>query len=170
MRKSGASGYKLVHTMKAIRLLVIFLVISNVARAQSLSLEPTHQVTRTITIRLLNAETAKPMGNKMVTFVWDVSGLEKSEIKLDERGAGIVFVPAGSNTFMLLAGPKVGEEPYRIPYIDCNEGRSAFIQVSLVLETGYVPGNECGHKSVPAGPGQVVFWALPKPWWQPDFQ
>jgi hypothetical protein len=155
--------------MKA-RVLLLLFAVSIVSRAQSPSPRPQHEVKRTITIRLLNAKTVKPMRNKMVTFVWDVSESGNSEATLDEQGVGTVDIPAAAHKFSLLAGPKVGKEPYRIPYLNCNEGRSAFIQVSLVLEKGYVPGNECGHNSTLAHPGEVVYWALPKPWWQPDFQ
>jgi hypothetical protein len=123
---------------------------------------------QTITIRLLNAKTGEPMGNKMVTLEWGV--MERSEVKSDKQGLGTVEVPAGVKEFSLLSGPKVGKEPYRIPYLDCNEGRPDFIEVSLVLEKGYVLRNTCGHKSAVARPGEVVFWLLPNPWWMPDMQ
>lgn len=125
---------------------------------------------QTMTIRLLNAKTGTPMKNKLVTFDWG-ERWDRSEIAFDKQGFGTIEVPAGANKFSLLAGPKVGKEPYRIPYLDCNEPKmELFIRVSLVLEKGYVLGNTCGHESTVAQPGVIVMWALPNPWWKPDMQ
>ena len=125
---------------------------------------------QTITVRLLNAKTGKPMANKMVTFQWRGSW-DESVIALDKNGLGTVAVPPGEHEFTILAGPKVGKEPYRIPYLDCNETKmELLVRVSLVLEKGYVLGNTCGRKTALAQPGEVVFWALPNPWWMPDMQ
>jgi hypothetical protein len=118
----------------------------------------------------LNAKSGKPMKNKMVTFEWGETW-DRSEIAFDKQGMGTVEVPAGEHKFTLSAGPKVGKEPYRIPYLDCNEPKmKLFIQVSLVLEKGYVLGNTCGRKSAVAHPGEIVLWGLPNSWWKPDMQ
>jgi hypothetical protein len=123
-----------------------------------------------INIRLLNAKTGKPMNNKMVTFEWGSGDRDRSAIRSDEQGLGSVAVPAGEHEFTLEAGPKVGKEPYRIPYFDCNEGRPTFIQISSVLQNGLVLRNTCGQQSAVAKPGEIVFWLLPLPWWEPDMQ
>jgi hypothetical protein len=117
----------------------------------------------------LNAKTGKPMNNKMVTFAWS-DRLDESVVAFNKEGLGTVVVPAGVHKFTLLAGPRVGDEPYRIPFVDCNAGGIATLQVSMVLEKGYAPRNACGDKSAVAHPGEIVFWALPLSWWRPDFQ
>jgi hypothetical protein len=125
---------------------------------------------QTITIRFLNAKNGKPVKTVMVTFEWKSGRLDRSEIMSDKQGLGSVEVPAGEREFSIEAGPKIGKEPYRIPYLDCNEGRPTFIQVALVVEKGYVLPNTCGQKSAVAHPGEIVFWLLRNPWWKPDMQ
>jgi len=123
-----------------------------------------------ITVRLLNAKTGKPMSGKMVTLEWRGTS-DEAVIKSDDQGLGTVQVPAGKHEFGLLAGPKVGKEPYRIPYFDCNESKTElFIQLSSVLQNGLVLRNTCGQQSAIAKPGEIVFWLLPLPWWEPDMQ
>ena len=134
-----------------------------------LGLGSTRSMSQTLTIRLLNAKTGKPMKNKMVTLLWE-DRVDKSVAKMNAQGFGIVEVPPDAKEFRLFAGPKVGKEPYRIPYQDCSVVSSEVIQVSKVIELGYVPRNLCGTKSVGARPGEIVFWALPIPWWKPDMQ
>jgi len=128
-----------------------------------------HLYAQTITVRLLNAKSGKPMKGKKVTFEWD-GKLNKTVITIDKSGLGTVVVPTGVREFTLLAGPKVGKEPYRIPYLNCNVNPWATIEVSLALDKGYLPRNDCSRISTAAHPGEVVFWALPNPWWQPDMQ
>lgn len=126
---------------------------------------------QTITIRLLNAKTGKPMKDKMVTFDWMNEKLDQSVIRSDDQGMGKVEIPSGQRKFSLQAGPKVGKEPYRIPYFDCNDLKTEWdIQVPQVLEKGFVLRNTCGQQSTLAKPGEIVFWLLPLPWWEPDMQ
>jgi hypothetical protein len=155
--------------MKAVCIFLLFLAVSNLTLAQLRPETPPHPAAQTITVRLLNAQTGKPMTNKMVTVRW-LGGWDKSEIALDNQGAGTVDVPVGIHEFTLDEGPRVGKEPYRIAYLDCNDRHGAKIQVSLVMEKGFVPKNGCGDKTTSAHPGEVVLWGLPKPWWQPDMQ
>jgi len=110
------------------------------------------------------------MSGKMVTLEWRGTS-DEAVIKSDDQGLGTVQVPAGKHEFGLLAGPKVGKEPYRIPYFDCNESKTElFIQLSSVLQNGLVLRNTCGQQSAIAKPGEIVFWLLPLPWWEPDMQ
>jgi hypothetical protein len=129
---------------------------------------------QTLTIRLLNAKSGKPMQNKNVTLTWCPDCSARSEVFIGKDGTGHVVVPPGTNTLSMTVGPKIGNEPYRIAFIRCNEPAGApipaRIPVAEVLEKGMVPQNTCGHKSVAPKPGEIVFWGLPKPWWQPDFQ
>ena len=155
--------------MKAEHILLLFLAAANVTLAQLRSEPPLHQSAQRIIVRLLNGKTGNPMANQMVTVRW-VGVWDKSEITLDKQGAGNVEVPAGVHEFTLEEGPKVGREPYRIAYIDCNDPHGARIQLSLVIEKGFVPKNSCSSKTTLAHPEEVVFWGLPRPWWQPDMQ
>ena len=126
-------------------------------------------MSQTLTIRLLNAKTGKPMKDKMVTLLW-TDRFDSSEVKLNAQGFGTVEVPQGAKEFSLETGPKVGKDPYRIAYQNCNVDSRAVIQVANVIEKGYVPRNVCGSKSAAARPGEIVFWALQRPWWKPDMQ
>ena len=155
--------------MKAARVLLLFFAAANICLARLRS-EPTPpQLAQRITVRPLDAKTGKPMVNKIVTVRW-VGIWDKSEITLDNQGTGTVEVPTGIHEFTLDEGPNVGSEPYRIAYLDCNQPHGARIQVSLVLEKGFVPKNSCSSKTTVAHPEEVVFWGLSKPWWQPDMQ
>jgi hypothetical protein len=127
---------------------------------------------QTITIRLLNAKTGKPIKGKMVTFVWEgTMSWDGPIVTSDQQGLGTVEIPPGKREFSLQAGPKVGKEPNRIPYFDCNDTKEESpIQISSVLQTGLVLRNTCGQQSAVAKPGEIVFWLLPLPWWEPDMQ
>jgi len=126
---------------------------------------------QTITIRLLNGKTGLPLADKNVTLEWSPDySPPGSVIYLGKDGIGTVNVPIGSEFFIMRGGPKIGKEPYRIPFINCNAPMSDMIQVSGVLKRGYVPGNTCSKMTAVPRPGEIVFWAKPKPWWQPDMQ
>ncbi len=124
---------------------------------------------QTITVRLLNAKTGEAIGNKNVTVKW-TNGAKSSEILLDNNGQGNFQIPTGSREFFMIGGPRFGNEPYRVAYIECNEPAMTAIQVAQVLEKGFAPHNNCGHQSLVSRPGEIIFWALPLPWWRPDFQ
>ncbi len=155
--------------MKIALCLPLLIAVPHLAYCQRANEKPSHRLGQTIIVRLLNAKTGKPMNDKMVTFKWERQW-KRSEVKSDQQGLGTVEVPTGEEEFTLLAGPKIGKDPCRIPYLDCNERWDTFIQVSLVIEKGYVPQNTCGEKSATAHPGEIVFWLLPLPWWMPDMQ
>jgi hypothetical protein len=125
---------------------------------------------QTLTIRLLNAKSGKPIQNQNVTLIWCPDCFSKSEVLVGKDGTGHVAVPSGAKTFSMMEGPRIGNEPSRIAYIDCNEPATASFQVMQALESGATSGNKCGHQTAVPRPGEIVFWALPKPWWQPDLQ
>jgi hypothetical protein len=126
---------------------------------------------QTITIRLLDGKTGRFLSDKNVTLLWSPDYFPPgSVIYFDKDGIGTVKVPSGSEFFIMRGGPKIGKEPYRIPFINCNASMSEMIRVSEVLKRGYVPGNTCSKKTAVPRPGEIVFWAIPKPWWQPDMQ
>ena len=130
-----------------------------------------HGVTgaQTITIRLLNAKSGKPITDQNVTLKWD-KDFKSSKISTDDTGSGHVQVPQEAAQFVMIAGPKKGSEPERIPYRNCNASTPALISIDRVTTKGWVPNNVCGHAKATPHPGEVVFWALPLPWWKPDMQ
>jgi len=126
---------------------------------------------RTLTIRLLNGRSGKPQSNMNATLEWSPGHfMENTVINFGTDGIAKAEVPAGAEIVQILPGPKVGKEPYRIPYIDCTEPFMERIQIAQVLKNGYVTGNGCSLKRAVPRSGEIVFWARPKPWWQPDFQ
>ncbi|GGA80303.1 hypothetical protein GCM10011507_34440 [Edaphobacter acidisoli] len=140
----------------------IFLLIAGSALPVSL-------VAQTFTIRLVNGKTGKAMPNRKVTVRWG-DGWKSSEVSIGKNGTGSLEMLPGFQQFVLIVGPKPGNEPYRLAYINCNEPAMTMIQVKQVLETGVVLVNKCGSHTAVSKPGEIVFWAMPKPWWLPDFQ
>lgn len=124
---------------------------------------------QTITVRLLNAKSGKPMAGQNVTLDWG-GNFESTKARMNESGTAQVEIPKGAANFVMLGGPRNGKEPRRIAYFDCNEKKTVLISVQEVLDKGFVPKNVCGKQSTAARPGEVIFWALPLPWWQPDMQ
>jgi hypothetical protein len=126
-------------------------------------------VSQKFTIRVLNAKTGKAIGNKKVTVKW-ADGVKSIEVLLDNNGRGKVEMPSEAQDFFVMEGPRIGKEPDRIAYIDCNDPSMAVVHTTQVMEKGVVPHNKCGHQTVLPQPGELVFWALPLPWWRPDLQ
>jgi hypothetical protein len=126
-------------------------------------------VAQTLTIRLLNGKTGKPISDKNVTVRWGKDSLNETVVSIDKNGIG-TFDVQGQTEFSLTEGPRRGNEPYRIAYSDCNEPMYGKVQVKQALDAGYVPKNTCSRRTFNPKPGEVVFWGLPKPWWQLDFQ
>jgi hypothetical protein len=124
---------------------------------------------QTFTVRLLNGETGKRMPNRKVTVRW-VNGFNSSEVLIDKNGVGLVEASQGEQQFLMTVGPKPGNEPYRVAYLDCNDTGTTIVQVKRVTEAGFVPGNKCGRAKAVPKPGEIIFWAKPIPWWLPDFQ
>ena len=121
------------------------------------------------TIRLVDGKSGKPMGNKNVTFDWDTD-FKQSVTMVDKDGVGHLEVPQGVRGFMMRPGPRIGDEPNRVPYQNCNERKTAFIPIAQVLEKGVALKNNCGRQWIAPRPGEVVFWGSPLPWWKPDMQ
>lgn len=123
--------------------------------------------TQTLTIRLLNAKSGKPMGRQNVTIKWD-SNFKTAEVIVDNNGVGRVIVPTDARQFVMISGPKTGQEPNRIAFRNCNDQTSILLSVSDAIHSGIVPKNVCSNKNISAQPGEVIFWGLPRPFW--DFQ
>src|SRR5436309_3528473 len=99
-----------------------------------------------------------------------MSNLSLRSFRSISSGLGQLEIPPNATAFLMISGPRNGSEPFRVAYQNCNEHATTLISVAQVLEKGVVPRNVCGRQNVAAKPGQVVFWALPLPWWKPDFQ
>ncbi|HZQ44496.1 MAG TPA: hypothetical protein VFA99_14675 [Acidobacteriaceae bacterium] len=124
-------------------------------------------VGQSITVRVLNARSGLPLSGQNVTIAW-ADTLDKTVVNLGRDGSGKLDL-AGRSQFAMLPGPKLGKEPYRIAYIDCNN--FSMVRVDDVLNRGLVSENLCSAKvSAKAKPGEVVFWAVPLHWWEPDLQ
>lgn len=118
-------------------------------------------------IRVLDAKSGKPLAGQNITIRWpDFS--DPTVLHLDADGSAWLTIRAGESSFWMTTGPKPGKEPYRIAYIDCND--SSHVQVEAAELSGVVPKNECSTRTVSHRVGQVVFWGLPRRWWQPDIQ
>ena len=145
-------------------LVVVLLVVGVIVSA---SLEA-----QTLTIRLLNGKSGRPMSNKNVTLEWSPEYItwEGSVVYFGKDGIGKVEVHSGAEYITMMTGPKIGKEPYRIAFINCNTSLTERIQIAQVMKNGYVPGNACSKQSAVPQPGEIVFWAMPLPWWQPDMQ
>ena len=112
-----------------------------------------------LTIRLLNAESGKGMGNKSVTvtWIWDDDS-SRSAVSVDSNGTGRVAVRDGAKLFGMVAGPRTGTQPNRIAYIDCNVyPASTHFSVAQVLKTGIVPKNHRGEQTMFHGPEKLFF-------------
>ncbi len=137
-------------------LVLLFLLAANASPAPA----------RIIRIRLLNAKSGKPMGGENITVRWDTG--EASIVALDGAGAGSAAIPKGAQQFVLATGPERSSEPGRVAYLDCNERDSAFVSASEIVRRGMVMKNKCGDRKELPRAGEIVFWAVPKPFW--DFQ
>jgi hypothetical protein len=120
-----------------------------------------------ITIQLLDAKSGKPMKNENVTVKWD-KDFKSSEVSVTDVGTATVQIPNGAKEFVMLAGPRKGNEPNRVAYTNCNGQSPSVFLVANVMNHGIVPENICGDANVVSHPGEIVFWARPLPFW--DFQ
>jgi len=149
-------------TRKSLAILAAFGFALGAASAQQ-------PATQTITIRMLNGKSGKPLSNKNVTLIWSPEFRKETEVHLGKDGTGTVDIPAGLELFDMIPGPKVGKEPGRVPYFDCNP-LNIRVAVSQVLKKGVVLENTCSKKTAVPRPGELVYWAKPLPWWLPDMQ
>jgi hypothetical protein len=124
---------------------------------------------QTIAVRLINGETGKPMKNFNITFEWDQDSFKSSVVFIGAEGIGRVDVLRGATAFYLMSGPRIGKEPFRIAFLNCNH-LSSKISIEEVIKVGVVPENVCGSRKLAPKPGEVVFWGRPRHFWEPDFQ
>jgi hypothetical protein len=125
---------------------------------------------QTITIRLVNAKTGKPVKDKHVSTSLDNDFSVNRDLPLSDKDGAVLFsVPPKARLITLQAGPKVGKEPNRIPYGVC--GRYSELPIENILKHGFVPQNECDSRIQPQPkPGEIIYLVHLIPWWTPDFQ
>jgi hypothetical protein len=120
---------------------------------------------QSITVRVLNARSGRPLARQSVMISWPDS-LDKTVVSLGPDGTGKLDL-AGRSQFGMLPGPRSGKEPDSLAYIDCND--FSMVQVGDVLSRGLVTANRCSSKvSTKVKPGEVVFWGVPLHWWETD--
>jgi hypothetical protein len=156
--------------MKLILYALIPLIITSFVAAQKedSASTKTKEAATTLTIRLLNGKTGKPIANKNVTVRWETDW-KMTFVTIGKNGIGTFDVESGRTQFWLESPTRL-KEPFRGVYTDCNEPELKKVEVKQVVYTGYVPHNKCGRHTFNPKPGEVVVWAKPMPWWRPDFQ
>jgi len=105
-----------------------------------------------------------------VSIGWDSQMSRSHQYPLsDKLGEIHVDVPPGTKSLTLIAGPKVGKEPNRIPYTVCsNYGE---ISIEEALKTGVATDNQCKSKVRPTPKaGEIIYLIKPLPGWIPDMQ
>ena len=127
----------------------------------AVSVLPNCSTAQTITVRVLNAKSGKPFLHQNVTIRWDGGKFE--EQALDSTGQARFAVLAPTAIFIVTPGPRNGKEPYRIAYRNCNNPLSRPFVAQEVLKQGFRLDNTCGKADRSALPGEVIFWALPRP-------
>lgn len=120
---------------------------------------------QSITVRVLNARSGRPLARQSVTISWPDSA-DKTVVSLGPDGTGTLDL-AGRSQFGMLPGPRSNKEPDSLAYIDCND--FSMVRVDDVLSRGLVTANRCSSKvSAKVKPGEVVFWGAPLHWWEAD--
>lgn len=120
---------------------------------------------QSITVRVLNARSGRPLARQSVMISWPDTA-NKTVVSLGPDGTGTLDL-AGRSQFGMLPGPRSDKEPNSIAYIDCND--FSMVRVHDVLNRGLVAANRCSSKvSAKVKPGEVVFWGVPLHWWEAD--
>lgn len=120
---------------------------------------------QSITVRVLNARTGRPLARQSVRISWP-DGFRTTTVNLGSDGTGKLDV-SGETQFGMLPGPSGNKEPNSIAFIDCNHFST--VRVADVLHQGLVSANLCSSKvSADVKPGEVVFWGVPRHWWESD--
>lgn len=123
---------------------------------------------QTIRVRLLNAKNGRAIAKRYVSVYWNGT-MEHADLMTDSSGTAIFSVPPSATEFSLMGGG-TEKEPYRTVYADCGDPFTTKFPISTATQIGIVTRNRCGHASVLARPGEVVYWALPLSWLAQQFQ
>lgn len=121
-----------------------------------------------LVIRLINANTGRPMEHQNVLVEWDADA-EESTVYVGGGGKGELLIVPGSRNILLKPATKNYGDPNRLSYFSCTS-QATSIPLEQAVKDGYVTHNDCTGRTIRAKPGEVVFWAHPLPLWKPDFQ
>jgi hypothetical protein len=125
-----------------------------------------HGIAQTITIRMLNGKSGKPIDGKSINVEFQGSS-EKSVIAIDKHGIGHLQIPPGATAISFIAATEKGKEQNMPAYTACGPfGR--FIPVQDILEHGYVPQDACSSTlQLTANPSELLYLIEPLPWYTP---
>jgi hypothetical protein len=123
-----------------------------------------HGIAQTITIRMLNGKSGKPLDGKSINVEFQGNS-EKSVIDIDKHGIGHIQIPPGATAISLSAATQKGKEQNLPAYTVCGPfGR--FLPIQGILEHGYVPENVCSSTlQLTAEPSELLYLVEPLPWY-----
>ena len=108
---------------------------------------------RTMSIRLLNGKTGRPIGNQTVilaTFSRERKYLETKAVHLAKDGTGSINFPLEAERFEISG--------YEDSYLnECGSQPNPLI-IEQVLRSGYVGADVCGSGTTVAHAGEIVLW------------
>jgi hypothetical protein len=123
-----------------------------------------HGIAQTITIRMLNGKSGKPVDGKSINVEFQGSS-EKSVIAIDKHGIGHLQIPPGATAISLIAATEKGKEQNLPAYTVCGPF-GQFIPVQDILEHGYVPEDACSSApQLTAKPSELLYLIEPLPWY-----
>ena len=145
---------------------------------------------QTMTIRLVNGKTGKPLAKKDVTVsFWrddpslrkgvagvQVKGEEWVNISLDKHGIGLIDLPPLATKVQVVAGFREGRvDNIRIRYRLCKligiqstlkSANLQYVSLDEITTHGFIPETDCTPKlPVHAAPGEYVVMAVPYTCW-----
>ena len=76
-----------------------------------------------IHLALVNGKSGKPMGKQNLNVSWD-DNFSEIAVFIPKSGSADTAVPSGVSRVHIMVGPRIGNEPYRIAFLNCNKPRS----------------------------------------------
>jgi hypothetical protein len=122
---------------------------------------------QTITIRMINAKSGKPIDGKFVHAEFQgASG--NAVITVDKHGIGHLSLPPGATAISLIAAHK--KDTIVPAYTVCGPF-GEFLSIQDILDHGIVPDNVCNASlKLTAAPGEVLYFIEPLPWYTPAIE
>jgi hypothetical protein len=124
---------------------------------------------QTLTIRMINARSGKPIDGKSVNVEFQgVPG--KAVLAVDKHGIGHLTIPPGATAISFIAASKKGSVQNIPAYTVCGPF-GEYISIQDILAHGFVPQNACGSTpQLTAAPGELLYLIEPLPWYTPALQ
>jgi hypothetical protein len=128
-----------------------------------------HGVAQTITIRMLNGRSGKPMRDKTINVEFQGSS-GNAVITVDKQGIGHLVIPPGATAVSFIGTTKKGKDSNQPAYTVCGPD-GQFIPVQDILDHGIVPQNACSITlQLTAKPGELLYLIEPLPWYTPALE